>query len=97
MNVSIHFSHSQNGPLGAFGQAGPRQDQRCVPARVHLLNTLHPQVSALNMAALCVQAYGLDPKFVEPIEISLKVIQGVYSGVTTAELDELAAQTGKQA
>lgn len=32
----------------------------------------------------------------EPIEIALKVIQGVYSGVTTSELDELAAQTGEE-
>ena len=30
---------------------------------------------------------------VEPVVISQKVIQGVYPGVTTAELDELAAQT----
>jgi len=37
--------------------------------------------------------YGLDPKFVDPVIISQKVIQGVYPGVTTVELDELAAQT----
>ena len=32
-------------------------------------------------------------QFVDPVRISQKVIQGVYPGVTTAELDELAAQT----
>jgi len=37
--------------------------------------------------------YGLDPKFVDPVCIAQKVIQGVYPGVTTVELDELAAQT----
>lgn len=42
------------------------------------------------MKKLC---YGLDPAFVDPVIISQKVITGVYPGVTTSELDELAAQT----
>lgn len=37
--------------------------------------------------------YGLDPRHVDPVIISQKVIQGVYPGVSTIELDELAAQT----
>ena len=37
--------------------------------------------------------YGLDPAHVDSTTISQKVIQGVYPGVTTVELDELAAQT----
>ncbi|CAM9208820.1 unnamed protein product [Sphacelaria rigidula] len=37
--------------------------------------------------------YGLDNRFVDSAKISQKVIQGVYPGVTTIELDELAAQT----
>jgi len=37
-------------------------------------------------------AWGL-AKEVDPIEIAKKVVIGVYSGVTTTELDELAAQT----
>ena len=37
--------------------------------------------------------YGLDPVHVNAAIISQKVIQGVYPGVTTVELDELAAQT----
>jgi len=36
--------------------------------------------------------YGLN-HFVEPITISQKVIQGLYDGVTTTELDNLAAET----
>ena len=37
--------------------------------------------------------YGLDPVHVDATFISQKVVQGVYPGVTTIELDELAAQT----
>mmetsp|Transcript_43409 Transcript_43409/g.91173 ORF Transcript_43409/g.91173 Transcript_43409/m.91173 type:complete len:816 (+) Transcript_43409:66-2513(+) len=43
-----------------------------------------------RISKLC---YGLDQKFVNEAIISQKVIQGVYPGVTTTELDELAAQT----
>eukprot|EP00730_Choanoeca_flexa_P011718 TRINITY_DN2771_c0_g1_i1.p1 TRINITY_DN2771_c0_g1~~TRINITY_DN2771_c0_g1_i1.p1 ORF type:complete len:807 (+),score=259.20 TRINITY_DN2771_c0_g1_i1:68-2422(+) len=38
-------------------------------------------------------SYGLHPEFVDPVEITKKVIAGVYSGVTTVELDQLAAET----
>jgi len=37
--------------------------------------------------------YGLDRNFVEPVEITQKVISGVYQGVTTVDLDNLAAET----
>ena len=37
--------------------------------------------------------YGLHHEFVDPIEIAKKVIQGLYDGVTTTELDNLAAET----
>ena len=37
--------------------------------------------------------YGLDENFIEPVLIAQKVVQGVYPGVTTSELDELAAET----
>ena len=37
--------------------------------------------------------YGLDMKYVEPIEVAKKVITGLYDGVTTQELDNLAAET----
>jgi hypothetical protein len=39
------------------------------------------------------RAYGLDPKHVNAAVITQKVIQGVYDGVTTAALDDLAAET----
>jgi ribonucleoside-diphosphate reductase alpha chain len=37
--------------------------------------------------------YGLDERYINTIEISKKVIQGLYEGVTTTELDNLAAET----
>ncbi|KAG5264542.1 hypothetical protein AALO_G00255370 [Alosa alosa] len=36
--------------------------------------------------------YGLNSDFVDPTQITMKVIQGLYSGVTTIELDTLAAE-----
>lgn len=43
-----------------------------------------------RIAKLC---YGLDPVHVDATIISQKVVPGLYPGVTTVELDELAAQT----
>ncbi|MBX9769393.1 MAG: hypothetical protein K2X47_19110, partial [Bdellovibrionales bacterium] len=37
--------------------------------------------------------YGLNEDFVDAIQIAMKVIQGIYEGVTTVELDNLAAET----
>jgi ribonucleoside-diphosphate reductase alpha chain len=37
--------------------------------------------------------YGLDPVFVQPVEVAMKVVSGIYDGVTTSELDNLAAET----
>lgn len=37
--------------------------------------------------------YELDPNFIRPMEISQKVIQGLFDGVSTTELDNLAAET----
>jgi ribonucleoside-diphosphate reductase alpha chain len=37
--------------------------------------------------------YALDPVHVNPVEVAMKVIQGIYPGVTTSELDNLAAET----
>ncbi|KAI8590289.1 ribonucleotide reductase [Geranomyces variabilis] len=43
-----------------------------------------------RLSKLC---YGLDAKFVDPAEVAQKVVSGVYPGVTTVELDNLAAET----
>ncbi len=37
--------------------------------------------------------YGLNMSYVSPIEVAKKVIDGIYDGVTTVELDNLAAET----
>ena len=37
-------------------------------------------------------SYGLDSGFVEPVEVAKKVIEGLYDGVSTQELDNLAAE-----
>jgi ribonucleoside-diphosphate reductase alpha chain len=37
--------------------------------------------------------YGLEQTYVDPIEIAKKVIQGLYDGVSTTDLDNLAAET----
>jgi ribonucleoside-diphosphate reductase alpha chain len=37
--------------------------------------------------------YGLNAEYVDSIDVAKKVIQGLYDGVTTSELDNLAAET----
>jgi ribonucleoside-diphosphate reductase alpha chain len=37
-------------------------------------------------------SYSLNRKYVDPVKIAMKVIEGLYDGVTTAELDNLAAE-----
>ena len=36
--------------------------------------------------------YGLDSKHINPVEVAMKVINGLYDGVSTIELDNLAAE-----
>ena len=38
-------------------------------------------------------SYSLDPYFVQPLEVARKVITGLFDGVKTTELDNLAAET----
>ncbi|HEY4197544.1 MAG TPA: ATP cone domain-containing protein, partial [Mucilaginibacter sp.] len=37
--------------------------------------------------------YGLNPALVDSIDVAKKVIEGLFDGVTTSELDNLAAET----
>ena len=37
--------------------------------------------------------YGFEPKHVDPVVVAQKVVVGVYDGVTTAQLDDLASET----
>jgi ribonucleoside-diphosphate reductase alpha subunit len=43
-----------------------------------------------RIQALC---DGLDPKYVDPVSITQKVIEGFYKGISTSEVDTLAAET----
>ncbi|KAG9618865.1 hypothetical protein KCU64_g22393, partial [Aureobasidium melanogenum] len=43
-----------------------------------------------RVSRLC---YGLDPDHVDAAAITMKVIAGVYQGVNTIQLDDLAAET----
>jgi len=38
-------------------------------------------------------SYGLDARYIKPVDIAKKVISGIYDGVSTVELDNLAAET----
>jgi len=44
-----------------------------------------------RVSRLC---YGLDPEHVDAAAITMKVISGVYQGVTTVELDNLVSDSG---
>ena len=37
--------------------------------------------------------YGLDMRYVDAVEVAKKVIDGLYDGITTVQLDNLAAET----
>lgn len=39
------------------------------------------------------QSYGLNPDFVKPMQVAKKVIDGIFDGVTSVEMDKLAAET----
>jgi len=43
-----------------------------------------------RIRALC---NGLEPKYVDPVPITQKVIEGFYAGISTSEIDTLAAET----
>ncbi|RSH77917.1 ribonucleotide-diphosphate reductase subunit rnr1 [Apiotrichum porosum] len=44
-------------------------------------------------ARLAKLAYGLDQNYVDPVRVTQKVVAGIHPGVTTVELDTLAAET----
>ncbi|VVC89910.1 unnamed protein product [Leptidea sinapis] len=54
------------------------------------MEEVHIDKITSRLKKLC---YGLNMDFVDPVSITLKVISGIYSGVTTVELDNLAAET----
>jgi hypothetical protein len=61
-----------------------------VKKRNGTLEAVHFDKITSRITRLC---YGLNTDYVDPVLVSQKVCMGVYRGVTTAELDELAAET----
>ena len=59
-----------------------KRDGRKVPVQFDKITS--------RVARLC---YGLDAKHIDPVKITQRIISGVYEGVTTIELDNLAAET----
>ena len=37
--------------------------------------------------------YGLNPEYIDPVKVTQRVVEGVFAGVTTTQLDSLAAET----
>mmetsp|Transcript_15374 Transcript_15374/g.34450 ORF Transcript_15374/g.34450 Transcript_15374/m.34450 type:complete len:830 (-) Transcript_15374:58-2547(-) len=75
---------------------GRRESQNNLESKMYVFKrdgrrqAVHFDKITTRIKKLC---YGLNDEFVEPILIAKKVVEGVYKGVTTSELDELAAQT----
>lgn len=50
---------------------------------------IHFDQITFRIKKLC---YGLNMSFIDPVAVTMKVINGLYPGVTTVELDNLAAE-----
>lgn len=76
------------GPLSLPPEAMPLFD---------LLNAqAPPQTQALSLFPAMREPYSvpaLDKNYIEPIEVAKRVVEGIYDGVTTEQLDQLAAET----
>jgi len=53
---------------------------------------VHLNKITARIAKLC---HGLNMNFIDPAGVAVKVVKGMYAGVTTRELDQLAAETCK--
>jgi len=74
---AVELSTSATGPLYVTKRDGQRE-----PAAFDKITA--------RVRKLC---NGLDHQFVDPGVVAQKVVQGIYSGVSTVELDNLAAET----
>jgi ribonucleoside-diphosphate reductase subunit M1 len=54
--------------------------------------SVHLNKITARIAKLC---QGLNMNFIDPAGVAVKVVKGMYAGVTTRELDQLAAETCK--
>lgn len=72
-------------PVTAFQK--PEKSMYVIKRDGHKESVKFDKITA-RVTKLC---YGLSP-IVDPVKIAMKVIEGVYDGVTTSELDNLAAE-----
>lgn len=70
--------------------ADKKSDRMYVLKRGGRKEEIHFDKITSRIQKLC---YGLDMDYIQPTAITLKVINGLYPGVTTVELDNLAAET----
>uniref|UniRef100_A0A1I8B786 Ribonucleoside-diphosphate reductase n=1 Tax=Meloidogyne hapla TaxID=6305 RepID=A0A1I8B786_MELHA len=81
--MSPEFNHTNNGNTTQLS------DQRYVIKRDGRHEAVHPGKITSRVAKLC---YGLDMCYINPDLITEKASRGIYTGVTTVELDNLAAE-----
>jgi ribonucleoside-diphosphate reductase alpha subunit len=72
------------------GPEGAGRSRMYVVKRSGRHEPVHFDKITARISRLC---YKLDGNFVDPVYVSQRVCNGVYTGVTTSELDELAAET----
>ncbi|KAI8799129.1 ribonucleoside-diphosphate reductase large subunit [Biomphalaria glabrata] len=87
----VRFGNSFSGiSLGFVQQKHSCEVTMFVQKRGGRTESVHFDKITSRIQKLC---YGLHKDFVDPAAITLKVINGLYQGVTTVELDNLAAET----
>ena len=83
--------------IGASGQPRVRARRRApVHAHMAVVGARAGSTPRRSDDVSCRPCVCLCNSYVDPVMITQKVIQGVYPGVGTSELDELAAQTGER-
>ncbi|XRA97679.1 ribonucleoside-diphosphate reductase large subunit [Pycnococcus provasolii] len=85
VSVVIVSSNGKNERGGERRPGTPPRSTHLAGLRQVLFDKITSRISKL--------AYGLNPDFCDTVLVAQKVTAGVYKGVTTHELDELAAET----
>ena len=71
----------------------PLSEMYVVKRRDNRKEPVHFDKITSRIRKLC---YGLSMQFIDPVEIAQKVCAGIYAGITTSQIDELAAETAAQ-
>jgi len=84
----IHF-YKRDISLSVFKMSKTNPSKMVVIKRDGREEVIHFDKITSRIEKLC---YGLESDYIDPTQITLKVISGLYPGVTTVELDNLAAE-----